>query len=188
MGGYGSTRWDWHKKKTAVENCRVISTTCLREEVLTGSSEVIFYLPEEVRVRLTATDCHFGGVRWWFSCPECHLRVGKLYRPPRQQKYACRHCHNLSYRSRQVSGCVKEVHLGRIRKCAKKLGEGRYALVSPIPSRPKGMHHKTYYRLVMELLETETACIRAWKQESHRTQKRLEKQLSKMGITLKEAQ
>ena len=65
MGGYGSTRWDWHKKKTAVENCRVVSTTCLREEFLTGSGEVIFDLPGEVRVHLTATDCHFGGVRMY---------------------------------------------------------------------------------------------------------------------------
>ena len=34
MGGYGSTRWDWHQKKTVIENCLAISTTYLRKEGL----------------------------------------------------------------------------------------------------------------------------------------------------------
>jgi len=49
----------------------------------------------------------FGGVRWWFVCPlsvngvECRKRVGKLYLPPRQKYFGCRHCYDLSYQSRQ---------------------------------------------------------------------------------------
>jgi hypothetical protein len=63
---------------------------------------------EEV-VRLQTTRPHFGGVRWWFSCPrivddeECGRRVGKLYRPPEQRHFACRHCLALTYESCQKS-------------------------------------------------------------------------------------
>jgi hypothetical protein len=58
-------------------------------------------------VRLVATPCHFGGVRWWFVCPlartgvVCGRRVRKLYLSGRY--FGCRHCHDLTYRSRQES-------------------------------------------------------------------------------------
>jgi hypothetical protein len=139
MGGLGSTRWDWHRKKKTVENCLGISTAYLRKEGLlnpdcetqgtfywqSGNSSVGFrlfwrnavpllqlrYTINSERVELvcpmTATQPHYGGVRWWFVCPlivngvACRKRVGKLYAPPRQKYFGCRHCHNLSYRSRQ---------------------------------------------------------------------------------------
>lgn len=31
----------------------------------------------------------------------CHRRVGKLYLPPNHHLFACRHCHRLTYESRQ---------------------------------------------------------------------------------------
>lgn len=41
MGGYGSTRWDWHRKKTAIEDCLSISTTyLLREGLLKREKDV----------------------------------------------------------------------------------------------------------------------------------------------------
>jgi hypothetical protein len=39
--------------------------------------------------------------RNWFACPKCHRRVLKLYMPPRENFYACRICHNLTYRSQK---------------------------------------------------------------------------------------
>jgi hypothetical protein len=60
-------------------------------------------------VRLQSTQPNFGGVRWWFSCPrmldgeECDRRVGKLYRPPGGQRFACRRCLDLTYESCQKS-------------------------------------------------------------------------------------
>jgi hypothetical protein len=42
----------------------------------------------------------FGGLRWWFQCPLCRRRVQKLFLPPRASRFACRHCHNLSYATR----------------------------------------------------------------------------------------
>ena len=54
-------------------------------------------------VRTATTRCHFGGRRFWLRCParSCGRRVGKLYLPPHGRYYLCRHCHQLSYRSRQ---------------------------------------------------------------------------------------
>lgn len=34
MGGYGSTRWGWHRKKTAIEDCLALETTSLLREGL----------------------------------------------------------------------------------------------------------------------------------------------------------
>jgi hypothetical protein len=65
--------------------------------------------PVEEAVRLQTTRPHFGGSRHFFSCPratdgrECGRRVGKLYRPPDQRRFACRHCLDLTYQSSQRS-------------------------------------------------------------------------------------
>jgi hypothetical protein len=59
----------------------------------------------DYRVRLSTTPLHFGGEQWWMHCPVkgCGRRVRKLYLPPRGTYYACRHCHDLTYRSCQES-------------------------------------------------------------------------------------
>jgi hypothetical protein len=63
----------------------------------------------DCRVRLTATQPRFGGLRWWFICPlivnnrPCNRRVGKLYLPPGARSYGCRHCYRLTYTSSQES-------------------------------------------------------------------------------------
>jgi hypothetical protein len=58
-------------------------------------------------VRLTTTDCNFGGTRRWFRCSlirdgyPCKRRVRVLYSTPREKLFGCRRCHNLTYRSAQ---------------------------------------------------------------------------------------
>lgn len=67
-----------------------------------GVSEDLDYL-----VHLQTTSPHFGGVRYWLTCPlitdvePCRRRVGKLYLPPRGHYFGCRTCHDLTYRSAQ---------------------------------------------------------------------------------------
>jgi hypothetical protein len=64
---------------------------------------------EDVRipVRLEMTPTQFGGRRFWFVCPlimrgvPCTRRAAKLYLPPGGRYFACRRCHNLTYRSSQ---------------------------------------------------------------------------------------
>ncbi len=58
---------------------------------------------EQIPLQLTCP--HFGGVRYWFTCPltrgysTCGRRVGKLYLPPGQRYYGCRCCYDLTYQS-----------------------------------------------------------------------------------------
>jgi len=60
-------------------------------------------------ISLTATPCHYGGVRHWFLCPAvvdgvlCENRVGMLYLPPGGKIFGCRHCYGLTYESCQQS-------------------------------------------------------------------------------------
>lgn len=57
-------------------------------------------------VPLTRITLHGGGQRWYFVCmasrgdgQACGRRVAKLYLPPGQWYFACRHCYNLTYTS-----------------------------------------------------------------------------------------
>lgn len=54
-------------------------------------------------VNLVSTPCNYGGVRWWFQCPGCFRRVGKLYHPRGYgaRYFQCRHCYDLTYTSAQ---------------------------------------------------------------------------------------
>ena len=63
--------------------------------------------PVELEVWLDSTPQHFGGSRWWFTCPlllrgvPCRRRVGRLYLPPGGRYFGCRHCYDLTYESAQ---------------------------------------------------------------------------------------
>ncbi len=50
----------------------------------------------------TTSRLHFGGVRYWFICPNCDKRVGKLFKPKSERAFWCRHCYNLTYKSTQT--------------------------------------------------------------------------------------
>lgn len=51
-------------------------------------------------VSLLPSSCQFGGLRWWFQCPECLKRARILYF--RGERVQCRRCHGLWYRSQTV--------------------------------------------------------------------------------------
>jgi len=65
----------------------------------------------DYKVPLTTTPCNFGGLRYWFICPlsvngnYCGRRVGVLYKGG--DYFGCRHCYNLTYESRNLSGISK---------------------------------------------------------------------------------
>lgn len=65
----------------------------------------------DYEIPLTVTPCNYGGVRYWFVCPwyvngkYCGRRIGVLYLGGKH--FACRHCHDLTYNSRNLSGISK---------------------------------------------------------------------------------
>ena len=54
-------------------------------------------------VDTTTTTPRFGGVRWWWLCPHCDRRCGKLHMPPGRASFRCRLCWDLTYTSCQES-------------------------------------------------------------------------------------
>jgi hypothetical protein len=53
---------------------------------------------DEQLVPITTVRPYLGGKRFWFLCG-CGRRAGRLYLPPGQRVFLCRHCHWLTYRS-----------------------------------------------------------------------------------------
>ena len=105
-------------------------------------------------VYLTFTRPKFGGKRWWMICPYSGERVGKLYLPPGGDRFASRKAWNLDYHSQRMSR--KDAVFERLFRLQKKLGcergWGNY------PMRPKGMHHRTYERLLGDFEYLDDLC------------------------------
>lgn len=65
----------------------------------------------DYKIPLTSTPCRYGGKRYWFTCPwykngkYCGRRVGTLYK--NGDYFACRHCYDLTYESRNQSGVYR---------------------------------------------------------------------------------
>lgn len=105
-------------------------------------------------VVLTDTPCPYGGSRPWFLCPGsrngrwCARRVGKLYLG--QRYFLCRQCLRLAYACQS-----EERHYRTMRQADKRrvaLG-GEPGTAALPPRKPKGMHWKTYIR-VMDAIDT----------------------------------
>lgn len=87
------------------------------------------------------TQTQFGGRRHWFGCPSCKRRCRIIYGG---SHFRCRNCYRLKYESQY------EPIFGRAadqrHKLRKRLGQVG-SLEDPFPTKPKGMHWKTYRRL-----------------------------------------
>jgi hypothetical protein len=96
-------------------------------------------------VRLDTTACHYGGVRYWFICPAagCGRRVAILYMG--DKIFACRHCYQLAYKSQRETPDDRASR--RANKIRDKLNWDR-GILNTNGGKPKGMHWKTYYRLL----------------------------------------
>lgn len=105
----------------------------------------------ESAVRFGMTRLPSGGMRRWFLCPTCARRTTLLYLPRAEAWFGCRPCHRLRYRSQRRAG------LDRLRdravKAWRRLGnddDPQLHLRQLPPLKPKGMHWRTYERLVAE--------------------------------------
>jgi hypothetical protein len=99
----------------------------------------------ERRIDLESTPCHFGGSRKWFVCPGCASRMGTLCL--HQNRFLCRHCLGLPYRSQNSSKYDRQIH--KANKLRARIGSET--------RKPKGMHWSTYRRLTARYIDAEQA-------------------------------
>jgi hypothetical protein len=104
------------------------------------------WVPVNYPVMLEWTACTLGGRRAWFICPAkgCGRRVAILYSGA---IFACRHCNKLAY------ACQREKDDDRAMRRAdtirRRLGWCA-GIANPPGEKPKGMHWRTYNRLLRE--------------------------------------
>lgn len=101
-------------------------------------------------VSLDRTECHYGGERPWFLCPECVSRVAIIYLG--EKGFACRSCNELTYESQTLSP------MNRLIRKAQKFREGLGGsgnLFEPFPEKPPGMHWRTYHEYFKQATEVE---------------------------------
>ena len=100
--------------------------------------------PYAYDVGITTSSCHYGNYRYWFNCPNCNKRVGVLYCAG---LYVCRHCIGANYASQLMQPIDKLFR--KVAKIRHRL-QWQQGIAHGHGSRPKGMHRKTYDRLVSE--------------------------------------
>lgn len=111
----------------------------------------------DYKIPLVTTSCNYGGQRYWFICPwyksgvYCGRRVGVLYKAG--DYFACRHCYDLSYDSRNTSSYFRA--LGRV------LSIGEVAELGKKAKRMfyKGKPTRHYLRFLKEERRTERAML-----------------------------
>ncbi len=86
--------------KTLVEHCNKLNVNDLMRKAKRQLFEIILkadIVLTEQGIKLTTTNCYFGGKRFWLICPACNKRVGTLYQKPTDEVLLCRKCQNLTY-------------------------------------------------------------------------------------------
>jgi hypothetical protein len=102
----GSLRWSspWNDETLATIGLRV-SRSQAGQLVLRLVYRLNDITTVDSTICIDTTRPHLGGQRFWFMCPRiangipCRRRAVKLYL--RNGYFACRHCHDLRYRSSQ---------------------------------------------------------------------------------------
>ncbi len=95
------------------------------------------------QIRVSWTQCNYGGARPWLHCPYCQRRVAILVRA--LAGYCCRDC-----AGNPIYACQGKSNQARrhFEACKLRLRLGGIAsLAAPFPKRPRGMHLNTYDRL-----------------------------------------
>lgn len=95
-------------------------------------------------VGISRTACTYGGKRTWWLCPMpgCGRRVAVLFGGA---VFACRYCHRLAYRSQRETASDRASR--RVDFLRERLGWDP-GILSRSGRKPKGMHWRTFDRLV----------------------------------------
>jgi len=93
-----------------VEECQKVTI----HELIRKSNEFLKEALIKSQIQtLTTTVClatsltYRGGVRYWFSCPQCTKRVGVLFTHPITGEMGCRKCLNLKYWKSRFKGMIE---------------------------------------------------------------------------------
>jgi hypothetical protein len=146
-GGYLSAgrlfSWSWNRggEATGSIGVRVRDGNSLDLQYMLGAQGERRDASQSIRLGYTA--CHYGNARPWFICPVCQSRAGLLFM--RWGRFACRRCQRVAYASQsddQLDALWRrQAHIER------RLGAKW--------QRPKGMRHRTYQRLIADLIDCE---------------------------------
>jgi len=98
----------------------------------------------ECLVTLLWSDTEFGGRRPWFCCPRCGRRVAIVFV---SSAVACRKCFGIRHQSQNE--CASDRAIRRIDFLRDKL-KWEPGFLNGSQWRPKGMHRKTYSRVLRE--------------------------------------
>jgi len=97
-------------KTFLVEECQKIRIEGFLKQYKEKIKEVILNSELEAlgwNIELATSKTHYNGIRFWFKCPLCHLRVGVLLKHPLADIIGCRRCLRLEYRKRRYKGMVE---------------------------------------------------------------------------------
>jgi hypothetical protein len=108
-------------------------------------------------VRITTTPCHYGGVRYWFLCPDCSRRCAILY------PQVCRICSDGRYHVELLSPAHRRIT--KAIRMRRRLGQTEGGIIARFPKKLKWMRWHTYLRLHAECEALEKSI---WAEESAR--------------------
>jgi hypothetical protein len=153
-GCVNSGNWLWVDKKTGKKNSE-IGYECNALDKADSYLRLSYKFTDtdhsvDYKIRLVRTYPRYGGVRFWFICPERGKRVAKLYLIPSDGRFVSRHVYKVYYAS-QMKGKLDRA-IDKKWKLLDKV-EGKY-----FPQRPKGMHQKTFDRIVDKFTAQEESC------------------------------
>ncbi len=58
-------------------------------------------------IRVTSTPSAFGGIRFWFMCPQCEKRLLILLIHPFREEAGCRECLGVRYHKSRFKGMLE---------------------------------------------------------------------------------
>jgi hypothetical protein len=121
-------------------------------------------------VELVGQPMRFGGVRWWFLCPNCSRRRTALYLPTAAgaRRWGCRQCYGLTYLTQRLDPIARlEVRMRRVASrlrslWAASLDQQTNDSLDFQPSKPKWMRWTTYERRCALWYKAADGRNRAW--------------------------
>ena len=136
--------WNWSSGGRQTANISIVASEGHVPLDYRSRNSVDTWLAMNYRVAVTWTPCNYGGERPWWLCPCCGRRVAVLWGG---STYACRHCQQINYESTRTAESSKP--FDRAGKIRKRLGWVP-GVAHGIGDRPRGMHMKTYLRLLQQ--------------------------------------